>query len=377
VDPLAHTLVGAALARTRLARGVPLATTTLVAAANLPDVDVLAYVGGEDTALAFRRGVTHGPLGFALLPLVLVALVALATRRRRARGEPVPLGRIAALAYLGALTHPLLDLLNVYGVRLLAPFSGRWFYGDVLFIVDPWFWLILGIAVFLVREPTRPALALWLAAAGGATYLLLTRPLPPWANWLWCAALAVTLVARWLLREPLRRRRESVAAAALALWLAYLGGMASAALVARRQVAAELARRGVPPIERSMVAPVAVDPRPRDVVVELAEGYLFGDYSLATGELRLASTLEPAPPATPEVRAALADPAVRGFLGWARFPFVRVERAGDATRVHLLDGRYVRELPRSGRRFGVATIELRSPAPPPGAPVNPPAGRDP
>ena len=29
------------------------------------------------------------------------------------------------------------------------PFSDRWFYGDTLFIVDPWLWLILGGAVML------------------------------------------------------------------------------------------------------------------------------------------------------------------------------------------------------------------------------------
>ena len=358
MDPLAHTLVGAALARTRLARGVPLATTTLVAAANLPDVDVLAYFAGEDTALGFRRGLTHGPLGLALLPATLVGILALATRRRRARGAPVPLGRLAGLAYLGALTHPLLDLLNVYGVRLLAPFSWRWFYGDVLFIVDPWFWLILGTAVFLVRAPTRRALALWLAATGAATYLLVARTTPAWAVAAWCAAIAAVIVARLLWREALCRRREAIAAAALAIWLAYLAAMSGVALVARRAVAAELARLGVGAVARTMVAPVAVDPRPRDVVVEVPGGYRFGRYSLVTGELALEAAVEPWPSSSPVVRAALADPAVRGFVGWARFPFARLEPAGELVRVHLLDGRYVRELPTSGRRFGSATVEL-------------------
>ncbi len=30
-----------------------------------------------------------------------------------------------------------MDWLNSYGVRLLMPFSNRWFYGDALYIVDP------------------------------------------------------------------------------------------------------------------------------------------------------------------------------------------------------------------------------------------------
>lgn len=362
MDPLAHTLVGAALARTRLARGVPYATTTLVAAANLPDVDVLANVFGSDAALAFRRGPTHGPLGWLLLPPLLVAIVALATRHRRARsGSPLPTATLLSLAYLGALTHPLLDLLNVYGVRLLSPFSNRWYYGDALFIVDPWFWLILGCAVFLVREPTRHALALWSAAAAGATYLLFTQPTPPWSRTLWSASLLAAIAFRLARRDALRRRREAIATAALAVWLLYVGGMVAASRAAESAVARELARQGVAPVERSMVAPVRVDPRLRDVVVQIPDGYRFGRYSLATGELRLEAGLEPKPPETPEIRAALADPSVHGFVAWARFPFVRTTSAGDRTRVDLLDGRYAREVPTSGRRFGVAAVEVPVP----------------
>ena len=48
---------------------------------------------------------------------------------------PVHFGWLYALAFIACLTHPALDWLNVYGIRLLEPFSSRWFYGDVLFIV--------------------------------------------------------------------------------------------------------------------------------------------------------------------------------------------------------------------------------------------------
>ncbi len=71
----------------------------------------------------------------------------------------------SSLCFLGALTHPLLDLLTTYGIRLLSPFSHRWFYGDTLFIMDPWIWLmlILGLemswrAERLGRDWTRPAM---------------------------------------------------------------------------------------------------------------------------------------------------------------------------------------------------------------------------
>ncbi len=49
---------------------------------------------------------------------------------------------------MGCLTHPALDWLNVYGIRLLEPFSSRWFYGDTLFIIDVWLWAGMGLALW-------------------------------------------------------------------------------------------------------------------------------------------------------------------------------------------------------------------------------------
>ena len=66
-------------------------------------------------------------------------------RARHASGGP-PFRRLLVLAYVGVISHPALDWLNVYGIRLLMPFSPRWFYGDALFIVDPWVWPWMGTA---------------------------------------------------------------------------------------------------------------------------------------------------------------------------------------------------------------------------------------
>ena len=74
-------------------------------------------------------------------------------------------GQLLLLSCVSIWSHPALDTLNTYGVRWLMPFSGRWFYGDTLFIVDPWVWLALGLGVLLsrLRASTRPArVALWL-----------------------------------------------------------------------------------------------------------------------------------------------------------------------------------------------------------------------
>ena len=49
------------------------------------------------------------------------------------------------LALVGVYSHVFLDYLNNYGVRLLTPVSWQWFYGDAIFIVDPWMWIVLAV----------------------------------------------------------------------------------------------------------------------------------------------------------------------------------------------------------------------------------------
>jgi inner membrane protein len=170
VDNLTHSLVGALLGQAGLKRLSGRAMATLVIAANIPDIDAVATVLGTES-LAIRRGITHGPVAMLFLPPLLVGLVLLWNRWRAAE-QPVRPGALLLLAYIGTLSHPALDFLNSYGIRLLEPFSSRWVYGDTLFIIDLWVWaaLILGF-VWSRRAEKRggrwrtPALASFTAIA--------------------------------------------------------------------------------------------------------------------------------------------------------------------------------------------------------------------
>lgn len=140
----------------------------------MPDVDVLFW-WAPWAPLAMHRGFTHGLVGGVLImPPVLAGLLWLLDRWQcrqttpAAPALPMRFGWLLALSFLGALTHPLLDLQNVYAVQLLSPLSEHWFHTDGLFIVSPWLLAFLGLGLWRSRrtKSARPAL-LALAATFG------------------------------------------------------------------------------------------------------------------------------------------------------------------------------------------------------------------
>jgi len=157
VDPFTHTMVGAVMARVGGDRRTPLAAATLMLGANAPDIDIFSVATGDTVgSLAFRRGWTHGPFALLLLPFVITFAIlawdALVRRDRDPSKVPVNAKWVFILSVIGVLSHPVLDWLNTYGIRLLMPFNQTWFHGDAVFIVDPYWWVLLGGTLLLARR---------------------------------------------------------------------------------------------------------------------------------------------------------------------------------------------------------------------------------
>lgn len=361
MDPLAHTLTGAAFADAGLARRAPRATVTLLLAANLPDVDSLSYFISADLALGFRRGWTHGVLAMAILPAVIAAAITAADRWRRPAGRRAPAARFSDLlpiAYLGTLTHPLLDWLNTYGIRLLMPFDGRWFYGDTLFIIDPWLWLGLGGAVFLCHSRSRRAVAAWAVLAGLTTAIfLLGSAGTPGAVAVWFAGIALFAGLRARRGSPItepaaaRLARGTLMAASLYVAVLYAGSV-----MARHDVEAHMAGLGVSARD-VMVGPLPIRPLSHAVVIDTGNEYRLGSYDwLATPRFELDALTLPKPPAEPRVAAALRAPCLRGMVSWMRYPWVEIAQDGQGHVVYLMDARYTRSRTLG---FGGSSVRLR------------------
>jgi len=119
VDNITHSLTGILLARAGLDRFTPHAAWILFLAANAPDADVVSAFGGSLNYLHYHRHLTHSLVALPLLPLVCVLAVRLVSR------QPVNWAGAYMIALIGVASHLVLDLTNVYGVRLLLPFSER------------------------------------------------------------------------------------------------------------------------------------------------------------------------------------------------------------------------------------------------------------
>ena len=356
MDNLTHTLVGAALSKSGVERITPLATATLVVAANAPDVDMLSYTQGQWFALSFRRGLTHGIPALIVLPWVVAGMMTVwdigVRRRRHPALPPTRFSALLLISYVGVLTHPVLDWMNTYGMRWWLPFDGRWSYGDSLFIIDPWLWLLLGAAVALAWPRSRLGSVGWLAVAGVTTALISRTSLMPgpgkvaWVALVLMAALARTLGKPSTPEGGARLSRGLTAAAAGYVALMVISHHAAVADVRRA-----LGPAGIVDAQAIMIGPRPADPMGSEVLVRTGDLYVRGSHDWTdspraqlTGESGF-PRLDVAPgvsvgAAGAALAAARAQPDVARYLVWSRFPHWRVEAAEGGLSVRVGDARF-------------------------------------
>jgi inner membrane protein len=132
-------------------------------ASNFPDLDLFLtrLLPAPLGYLLHHRGHTHTALWAIPQALLLAGLLWLfwpAARRLLAASRPARLG-LALSVGLGFALHLAMDFANSYGVHPWYPFDGRWFYGDMIFIVEPLFWVAIGVPMALIMRWRLPRFA--------------------------------------------------------------------------------------------------------------------------------------------------------------------------------------------------------------------------
>ncbi len=347
LDPITHTFVGASLSASGLRRTTPLATATLILGANAPDIDIVAQAWGPYTAVAWRRGITHGIPALIVLPFLVAGSVLLWDRCVRARrdpeADPARPTPLVGLAALGVWTHPALDWLNTYGMRWLMPFDGRWSYGDSLFILDPWLWLLLGGALGFQHSARHASLLFWLILAGGLSVpVLVAGAVPTWAREAWLIGLAGWVALRLLLGPtPLPELAERITRGAVVAAALFILAMVGQTFLAERVTLAAAAEIGIDSVDDVMVGPVPANPFRSEVILRTEGVYHLGNFSwLPRPRLVLRSEPVRTHPPDPVIRAARSHPDARNYLVWSRFPLFEVQEHSQGWTVRIQDLRF-------------------------------------
>ena len=370
MDNLTHSFVGITAAKAGLEKLSPGATTVCLLAANAPDADVVVgFFADRWTLLHHHRGITHAivgtiALGF-VLPLIFYAGDKLLARWR-SRKPTVQFRGLLIASLVATATHPLLDWMNNYGVRPFLPWDSRWFYGDLLYIVDPVMWLLLGGASFLLTSRTRFQRVLWIALALVLSWLVVFGPgrggeisnprvlMGFWFTWLLClVVLFVTRVGK--------RFRSRVALTALVLVAMYLVGLSIAhrrAVSVASQHAAAIAIENQESVTRLAVMPTLANPFRWDCTFQ-TDGATYR-FRLAIIDNTRGNSVVRYPKPTGQLAAAIEqisqDRRLRIFLDFARFPVASLQDPACTTQtlVQFADLRYTEP----GRRRASFTIDL-------------------
>lgn len=276
----------------------------LILGANMPDIDVF-FGNFPWTPLAIHRGFTHGLVGgIIVMPPILYALLLLLDRWQVGRGTvfrsglALHRGWLLGLCYLGALTHPLLDLLTTYSVQLLSPFSNLWFHADGLFIIDLFLWILLGGAIFWSKRREKK---------GG--------------DW----------------RRPVQ--------AALGIALAYIS---INLLITQRATAAVHGWAGERRVEALFASPPPFYFWQRGLVWREGDCYRWSRFHPFAGGLGPVSHCVPRGLGDPRVRQGVAqNPGLRKFLRWSVMPLASSELGRCELRITIADARYMESGARS------------------------------
>jgi inner membrane protein len=378
LDNLTHSLVGLTAAKAGLERLSPGASLLCILAANSPDSDVAILLFGDRwDYLQHHRGITHAIIGTAflalLLPLIFYGIDRLWARVRRHPPKVKFRGLLIASLIVSA-THPLLDWTNNYGVRPLLPWSPRWFYGDLVFIIDPFMWVVLGGAAFLLVSKTKVSKFVWTTIAAIITFLIVVSPRAgdltnrTFLIGFWIVALVLIIVL--FVTGARERWGSKIAFAAFAVVLLYWASLAilhGRALDRGEEEAQRIAAPNSETVGRLAVMPTLANPLRWDCVFETDRAtYRFP--IMVNGNTPAGRVIRYQKP-TGALAAALEEISGQKpsqvFLGFARFPVARLADPSCTTQtlVQLADLRYTE--PGSSR----GTFSVEMPVDCPGEPI--------
>jgi inner membrane protein len=374
MDNLTHSLVGLTAAKAGLERLSPGATALSIMAANAPDVDVAILLTGDRwTYLQHHRGITHAIVGVVALALLLPLIVHGVDRlwaRFRNRTHTTKLRGLMIVSLLVTATHPLLDWTNNYGMRFFLPWSSKWYYGDLVFIIDPYIWLVLGGASFLLTATTNVKKVVWAVLGTVTTVLVLVGsrragfPPPFFLTVFWIAGLATLILSSVFgARRRLGAKLAIIALILVPFYWSFLGYVHSRAV----SLAYGSAKRIAPGenVSRLAAMPTLANPLHWDCVFETDKAtyrFRLRFMTLSFPHSQVVRYEKPSGDLAKAFETVSRERPAQVFLGFARFPVAQLSDPDCVTQtlVQLADLRYTE--PGSSRGSFAVDLPVECPA---------------
>jgi inner membrane protein len=120
----------------------------LIISGVAPDVDWLTALAGPRAFLLGHRTYSHSVFG--IVAIALVTALCFTFFGRKHDSSPVRFFPALMVCAIGATLHELFDLTNSYGVKVLWPFSAKWYAWDLILQFD---WIILLMLVAGILLP--------------------------------------------------------------------------------------------------------------------------------------------------------------------------------------------------------------------------------
>jgi inner membrane protein len=315
MEPITHLLLSIAVGRAGLNKLSRMAMPTLIVSGLAADLDWLSAFAGPRAFLVAHRGASHSILVAVAIAFIVAGVFTIIGKKSAA--SPVRFVRALLVSAIGAGLHLLLDVTNTYGVKLLWPFSDKWFALDILSAFD--------------------LVVLTLLAAGILLPILFR------------------LVSEEIGERPKSRGALMSGILALSLLLIYTGGRFILHERAVDMLNSRLYRGAVPLAVGAF--PVSPSPFRWTGLVVTENAILRLDVPIAFG------TFDPfsakpyyKPDSSAAIEAASATPTAALFLAFARFPRATIRQSDSGFHVEITDMRF--ELGTPPGRSITAVIDL-------------------
>ena len=211
MDPASHVAFGRTLVElthAARARRRGIAGAAMLGALS-PDIDALVMPFGWDRYLAVHEIGTHSATGTFLCAAATAALL----RTIRVVDRDCPLGTVVAAAWIGAISHVLLDMLSSARLRPAWPLADPIVSLPAFAMADPWGIALFAAAAVAIRlaQPARKRRAAVMALAALAAFVAVKGARG--------AAAVRTYADAAALHEPVRARVVEAEWASLDTWL--------------------------------------------------------------------------------------------------------------------------------------------------------------